>query len=129
MPDPEHTFTIRPQPCSHRWRDGAHQPHPRRHAKLRLGLLVLVAQVGSRLDHDFTRGVIDGQIGPLEVVCVRDVSAACAEIGEHGEHAAVVLRHIAQPELEEHAADVRLDRFRAEPQRLADPLVGASFGH
>lgn len=58
MPDPEHTFTIRPQPRSDHWRGGAHQPRPRRHAKLRLG------QVGSRLALDFT-GIIDGRIGPV----------------------------------------------------------------
>jgi len=51
------------------------------------------------------------------------------QVGEDGEHAAVVLRRLSDPELGEGASDVRLDRLRAEPECATDSLVRAALGH
>src|ERR1051326_4746906 len=52
-----------------------------------------------------------------------------APVGEHGEHAAVVLGRLTDPEFREGASDVRLDGLRTKPQLMTDALVGAAFGH
>jgi len=51
-----------------------------------------------------------------------------AEVGEHGEHAAVVVRRCLDVQLREDVADVALDGLWAEPEGAADALVRASFG-
>src|SRR5438046_4116790 len=51
------------------------------------------------------------------------------KVGQHGEHAAVVLRRLSDPEFRESTPDVGLDGLRAEPERARDPLVGAALGH
>ena len=48
---------------------------------------------------------------------------------EHGEHAAVVLRRLADAELGEDARDVLLDGVRGDHQRLGDAAVRAPLGH
>jgi hypothetical protein len=50
------------------------------------------------------------------------------EVSEDGEDAPIVFGCRFDSELGEGASDVRLDRFRAEPERAADALVRATLG-
>src|SRR3954470_6211699 len=52
-----------------------------------------------------------------------------AQVREHGEHAPAACRRVVQPQLEEDAAHVALDRLRAEEAQLADAPVGVALGH
>src|SRR2546425_529227 len=49
------------------------------------------------------------------------------QVREHGEYAAVVVAALADAELEEDVAHVRLDGLRAEEELLADALVRVSL--
>ncbi len=51
------------------------------------------------------------------------------QVREDGEHATIRLASVSEVELSEYAPDVRLDGLRAEPQRVADPLVRPTLGH
>src|SRR5215204_2826520 len=55
--------------------------------------------------------------------------ARAAQVGEHGEDAAVAVLALRDVELAQHMADVRLDRALAEEQPLGDPAVGQPLGH
>src|SRR5436190_1486162 len=59
----------------------------------------------------------------------RRLLASAPQVGQHGEHAAVVLGRLLDPELDERPPDMRLDRLRAEPERPADALVRAALCH
>src|SRR5438876_674450 len=50
-------------------------------------------------------------------------SSLSPQVGQHGEHAAIVLGRRFDPELCEGGPDVRLDRLRAEPECATDALV------
>ena len=51
-----------------------------------------------------------------------------AQVPEYGEYAAVVVGGLLQSQLSEDLSYVRLDRLRAQEQRLTDRPVRASFG-
>jgi len=52
-----------------------------------------------------------------------------AQEGEHGKHAAVISRRLAEPELGDDLADVGLHGLGAKDQLVADALVGVALGH
>src|SRR6188508_1161816 len=52
-----------------------------------------------------------------------------AEVGEHRQHAAVVLARLFERELREDPSHVALDRLRVEHEALGDALVRAALGH
>lgn len=51
------------------------------------------------------------------------------EIGEDGEHPAVIARGLGEVELGEDALHVLFDRSDREDKRLGDPGVRATLGH
>jgi hypothetical protein len=55
--------------------------------------------------------------------------ASALQVSQNGEHAPVVLGRLRESELGEGAPDMRLDRFRAEPENPADALVRAALGN
>src|SRR5438034_8275371 len=52
-----------------------------------------------------------------------------AEVGQHGEHPAVILRRRLQLELAEDDPDVALDGSFGEPEPIADRRVGTTLRH
>jgi hypothetical protein len=53
----------------------------------------------------------------------------CAQVGEYGEHAAVVVPRWRQSKLGEEAGDMLLDVTDGEEELFGDGRVRTSFGH